>query len=134
MKRRKTSAPVKESDLVRPADQPYSTLQDPIWCFEDHKYKKNCGNNPWCLNHFIDRKKGIWKVVPACINSLGTDPALSKRDQLGNSTALTPCGLQNLGATCYLNVLVQMLFQNLNTRNAFFNMNTEDKETGQGQC
>jgi ubiquitin carboxyl-terminal hydrolase 48 len=95
----------------------------------DHKKKKNCANNPWCLFGLIDdKKKGIWKPRPTGLIELGNDPLLLSR-RLQNTFILKPCGLQNLGATCYLNVLIQMLFQNLLIRDAVFNMLYDEKKT-----
>lgn len=99
----------------------------------DHKKKKNCVNNPWCLFGLIDdKKKGIWKPRPTGLIELGNDPLLLSRKLQNSSTLkliLKPCGLQNFGATCYLNVLIQMLFQNLLIRDAVFNMSYDEKKT-----
>jgi len=40
----------------------------------------------------------------------------------GPAESNVPVGLKNLGATCYLNVLIQTLFQNLIVRDAIFNI------------
>ena len=102
----------------------YSAVSEPVACCEakDHKKRKNCANNPWCLIDLHDEKKGIWKSKPTSILKLGIDPAVIRRTVQCNSLKLTPGGLKNLGATCYLNVLIQMLFHNLLVRDAIFNM------------
>ena len=109
----------------------YSALSEPVACCEakDHKKRKNCVNNPWCLIDLHDEKKGIWKAMPASILKLGNDPSLIRRNLQSNSLKLTPGGLKNLGATCYLNVLIQMLFHNLLIRDAIFNMQLHANNT-----
>lgn len=105
----------------------YGAISNPIIVCTaiDHKKKKNCSTNPWCLFGLIDdKKKGIWKPKPTGLIELGNDPRLLSR-RLQNNIILKPCGLQNLGATCYLNALIQMLFQNLLIRDAVFNMSDE---------
>ena len=97
---------------------------------KDHKKKKNCANNPWCLIDIIDEKVGIWKAKPTGMVKLGPDPTALKRIlrppfARNKSAKLTPGGLKNLGATCYLNVLIQMLFHNLLVRDAVYNMQLE---------
>ena len=80
-------------------------------CFTDHIRKKNCAKNPWCL-FGLGEKEGIWRNSNTAINSLGLDPNvyLRKRDpkQLKDEVLYPPAGLRNLGATCYLNVLIQV--------------------------
>lgn len=77
----------------------------------DHVRKKNCAKNPWCL-FGLGEKEGIWRSSNIAINSLGLDPNvyLRKRDpkQLNDEVLYPPAGLRNLGATCYLNVLIQV--------------------------
>ncbi len=52
-----------------------------------------------------ERKKGIWADKPRILQLLGSDPA-----SLLRNVAAQPAGLHNLGATCYLNSLMQCLF------------------------
>lgn len=44
-------------------------------------------------------------------------------------TLQPPAGLKNLGATCYINALLQCLFQNLLFRDSLFNMTINDDST-----
>ena len=135
-KRRKSDRiPVHDSALVTDnllvidsSSDPYGALSQPQTdCpYGDHRKKKNCANNPWCLLDLIDEKKGIWKTQPTCILKLGHDPAYMRRDLQGKSWKLKPSGIQNLGATCYLNVLIQMLHQNVLVRDAILNMQVND--------
>lgn len=91
----------------------YSSLQRLLSCFAAHQGgKKNCAHNPNCLYGFGERnKKGIWADNPRNIASLGLDPRHQERN-----VVLQPAGLINLGATCYLNALVQSLYHNLEFR------------------
>jgi ubiquitin C-terminal hydrolase len=114
--------------VVDSSSDPYDAISQPqTGCpYGDHRKKKNCTNNPWCLLDLIDEKKGIWKPQPSCMQKLGYDPAYMRRDVQGKSWKLTPSGIQNLGATCYLNVLIQMLHQNVLVRDAILNMQVDD--------
>jgi len=82
----------------------------------DHTRKKNCANNPWCLYGLGEKKEGIYKLSISELGRLGADPHLLVR------RGSTPVGIKNLGATCYLNVLIQSLFHNLLVRDAIFNL------------
>ena len=123
----KTRQTLECDDLSIHSSDPYSTLWQPhVKCpAGDHKKKKNCSANPWCLLDLVDEKKGIWKPQPACIQKLGYDPQYLRREKQGKTCKLIPSGIKNLGATCYLNVLIQMLHQNLLVRDAIFNMQLE---------
>jgi ubiquitin carboxyl-terminal hydrolase 48 len=108
----------------------YGAIANPVVVCKviDHE-KKNCANNPWCLCGFKHGKpKGIWKPRPTGLIELGNNPLVLSRSR-ENTSILKPCGLKNLGNTCYLNVLIQMFFQNLLIRDAVFNMLYDEKIT-----
>jgi hypothetical protein len=112
---------------------------------EHAQKKKNCKGNPLCV--FGWRQfGGIWKVPYPFDSKLGQNPrALCRVDVAGSSAGgasasasssaslqqqpLKKCGLKNLGATCYLNVFIQMLFNNLLVRDAVNNI-VVDGDTG----
>jgi hypothetical protein len=73
----------------------------------DHAKKKNCSKNPWCVFGLGENKEGIWSKAANPCSVLGADPSLHLRQMVGSKLS-PPCGLKNLGATCYLNVLIQV--------------------------
>jgi len=84
--------------------------------------------DPWEIIDFNDRQ-GIWQAEPALAKALGEDPRKQLRGTLNNvagrDTILKPAGLKNLGATCYLNSLLQYLFFNVDFRQGLLNAPTE---------
>lgn len=63
----------------------------------------------------LNDKHGLWNGEQHLLKSLGDDPSALAR-KLTASGRWQPAGLKNLGATCYLNSLLQYLFFNLDFR------------------
>lgn len=109
---------------------PYALIcnSQPQICSKDvhSKGKKNCADNPWCIYGLGESKEGIWRKTDAWIDCLdiGMEPKRkSTNDKEGQSY---PIGLRNLGATCYLNVLIQGLFHNRLIRDAIFSTSVKE--------
>lgn len=77
----------------------------------DHARRKNCVKNPWCV-YGLGEKEGIWKSNAQLLNCIGYDPSVNQRKKregiVSPNRLFPPAGLKNLGATCYLNVLIQV--------------------------
>ncbi|XP_067214471.1 ubiquitin carboxyl-terminal hydrolase 48-like isoform X2 [Linepithema humile] len=82
--------------------------------------KRNCPNNPQCLTGLGEEK--YMKSQPAEVVSLE-----SSLSELRDPTQYV--GLKNLGATCYVNSLIQMWFHNEDMRRIIYKWDiTEDPE------
>jgi ubiquitin C-terminal hydrolase len=106
----------------------YMSLDDGRICKKsDHKKPKNCIDNVFCVHHIHKMDEGIWhteqtRFMNQCIP---VNRIAQHRHDMQR-----PVGLTNLGATCYLNVLMQTLFQTIPIRNAIYAM---DAATCEGQ-
>ncbi|KAL3663548.1 hypothetical protein V7S43_011435 [Phytophthora oleae] len=102
-------------------------LRAPPCRFSDHHRKRgknagvlrNCADNPNCLYGLGERQKGVWQGSKLIRRVFGDDPRERQRGSSKHEEPM-PCGLRNLGATCYLNSMLQCLFVNLPFRQAVY--------------
>lgn len=90
----------------------------------DHKSgKKNCVSNPFCLINLpvystsSSELAGIWNPNLDIFIDARLGENISRRYR---ENVQGPSGLPNLGATCYLNVLIQSIYHNIPLRNAVY--------------
>ncbi|KAK7384819.1 hypothetical protein VNO78_30522 [Psophocarpus tetragonolobus] len=82
----------------------------------------NSKNNPNCFCALVPppngtRKSGLWQKMSDFVESLGFDPTTYLR-----ASDSSPAGLTNLGATCYVNSILQCLYMNKSFRKGIFSV------------
>mmetsp|Transcript_5891 Transcript_5891/g.12936 ORF Transcript_5891/g.12936 Transcript_5891/m.12936 type:complete len:1020 (+) Transcript_5891:128-3187(+) len=93
--------------------------------------------NPFLAVDLNDRA-GVWHREKALVKALGVNPAEQRRQEHTPSEGSSskkgaqkvPAGLKNLGATCYLNSLLQYLFFNLDFRQYLLHASSESAAVG----
>ncbi|KAE8705597.1 Ubiquitin carboxyl-terminal hydrolase 26 [Hibiscus syriacus] len=82
----------------------------------------NTKDNPNCFCGLTpspngSRKTGLWQKNSDIVQALGPDPCKDLR-----TSAHSPAGLTNLGATCYANSILQCLYMNKSFRQGVFSV------------
>lgn len=104
---------------------PFRALTEDACHASFHQHRKaNCSQNPNCLYGIGERKRGIWKEKETILNKIGDSPRSTYRDL--NAQKVIPSGLVNLGATCYVNSLLQCMFFDIHFRYALYKWSPKD--------
>eukprot|EP01047_Picozoa_sp_COSAG01_P062863 COSAG01_NODE_8064_length_2934_cov_3.017989_2_plen_326_part_00 len=96
---------------------------------EQHAKRQNCAANPRCVFGLGEAKHGVWAKAPASLSAIEMPGNTRLRDplqQAGHDLVQSevrkahPVGLYNLGATCYVNSILQALFMDPAFRRGIF--------------
>ncbi|KAJ1445669.1 hypothetical protein M885DRAFT_453343, partial [Pelagophyceae sp. CCMP2097] len=95
--------------------------------WDDHAKKgkrKRCRGNPLCCFGVGEQAKGnvVWGGPKELQNALGPDPSLASRAAATATAPAPPVGIRNIGATCYLASLLQVLFMNVAFRGHLYSL------------
>jgi hypothetical protein len=96
---------------------------------EQHAKRQNCDANPRCVFGLGEATHGVWAKAPASLSAIEMPGNTRLRDplqQAGHDLVQSevrkahPVGLYNLGATCYVNSILQALFMDPAFRRGIF--------------
>eukprot|EP01025_Chloroclados_australasicus_P039320 TRINITY_DN40653_c0_g1_i3.p1 TRINITY_DN40653_c0_g1~~TRINITY_DN40653_c0_g1_i3.p1 ORF type:complete len:411 (+),score=45.24 TRINITY_DN40653_c0_g1_i3:166-1233(+) len=108
------------------------TLQDVLSisagaCVGNRHKVESCENRPCCYRELFpeegkNRVQGLWAKHAVSIELKKMDPCLQRREQD------EPCGLLNMGQTCYVNGVLQILFAIHEFRKSVLQANSQNGE------